>query len=301
MNDFRSAYQQAVQDMNLSGMKELHIDASSCMDEKRHRRRVMKRVQRATTTAFSAMCVVFICGFGTVKAAEYIENVIKVNDWGFESADVVTMARNEADSGLLGDNVSVVVEEEIAAEQAESEEAQPQLASAEPAEAAGMPQTVEAEVVEAEIEEAEVEEIPVKNYTSWEEFEKNEDIIFSRPSVSIGENIVATDITVCGEWAMVRYDVDGKVLWMERTDYADTQGHASSKVFPGGVCNEREYKTAQGYTYTLIDSVKEKEEEQLQIHAAITVGTYEVYADFIGYTEDEAEQIIESIDLKVYE
>ena len=100
---------------------------------------------------------------------------------------------------------------------------------------------------------------------------------------------------------MVRYDLDGKVLWMERTDYADTQGHASSKVFPGGVCNERSYTTSQGYTYTLVDSVKGEGEEELQIHAAITVGSYEAFIDFLGYTETDAKRIMDSIDLSEYE
>lgn len=56
----------------------------------------------------------------------------------------------------------------------------------------------------------------------------------------------------------------------------------------------------QGYTYTLVDSVKE-EGEQLQIHGAVTVGSYEAYIDFMGYTEEEAVQVIESINLSEYE
>lgn len=147
----------------------------------------------------------------------------------------------------------------------------------------------------------EIEEIPVKNYTSWKEFEENEDIIFPQPSIIVAKAAGNVDITICGDWAMARYDMDGKVIWVERTDYAQTQGHASSKVFPGGVCNERTYTTAQGHTYTLVDSVKGSEEEELQIHGAVSVGTYEAYIDLMGYTEAEAKEIIESIDLREYE
>ena len=164
-----------------------------------------------------------------------------------------------------------------------------------------MPAMAEVPVEELAMETAMVEEIPTKTYVSWEEFEKCEDIIFPQPSISIGKTIEATDITVCGDWAMVRYDVDGKVLWIERTDYSATQGHASSKVFPGRVCNERTYTTPAGYTYTLIDSVKENVDEPLQIHAAISVGSYEAFIDFMGYTEEDAKKIIDSIDLSVYE
>ena len=128
-----------------------------------------------------------------------------------------------------------------------------------------------------------------------------EDFIFSVPAADIGVDVEYADITVCGDWVMARYDAEGKVLWLERTDYGNTQGHASSKVFPGGVCNERSHTTPQGYTYTLIDSVREPGEETLQIHAAVSVGNYEAFIDFMGYTEEEAKEIMDSIDLSVYE
>ena len=283
MNEFRDCYQSAVKDMGILGMKEFHIDASQCMDEGRHNRRMIRRMRRSAATAFSAACVVFLCGFGTVKAAEYFENIIKVKEWGFESADAATMARNEAEDAqayIVSEEVGTAVEGRFQGEAATEEEALQSL--------------------EGEVEEVEVEELPVKNYSSLEELlEENEDIIFPQPSISTeAEEINAA---ICGDWAMIRYDLDGKVVWVERTDYADTQSHASSKVFPGGVCNERQYTTVQGYTYTLVDSVKEEEDDSLQIHGAVSVGTYEVYIDLIGYTEEEAKVMIESIDLSLYE
>lgn len=335
MNDFKSEYQSAVQDLNMLGMKEIHIDAFSVLDEGRHRRHVVKRVQRVTAMTFSAMCVIFLCGFGTVKAAEYIGNVIKVSEWGFESGDSVTMARNEA-----GNSQPYVLEDELGPVSAGGWEAMPETAESAvitvedtevqdsggesfageaadmqtvPEESRKMRSVEEPAALKKEaaqglqsetadtVEDVFVEEIPVKNYSSWEECMENEDFIFPQPSISIGQDVEATDIMVCGDWAMVRYDVDGKVLWLERSDYTDTQGHASSKVFPGGICNERSYTTPQGYTYTLIDSVKESEDELLQIHAAVTVGYYEAFIDFMGYTEEEAREIIDSIDLSVYE
>ncbi len=388
MNDFKNVYQSAVQDVDMPGMNQIHIDAFQCMDEGRHRRRMMKRMRRTMTTTFSTMCIIFICGFGTVKAAEYFENVIRVNEWGFESADAVTMEHNGAQGGqvyVMKDEVALaaVPEETVETESIlvpEQTGQSKQMSDPEPAHAGDMekrraavnqpdanaeqalvsenPEGISASATEQQgdeltsdsvqiamaeedtagnkemqamsaapvqeysamgesneaakngvtanaeagvIAEVEMEEIPMKNYSSWEEFYQNETILFPQPSITIGEQIEATDISVCGDWAMVRYDVDGKVLWLERTDYANTRGHASSKVFPGGVCNERTYTTPAGYTYTLIDSVKEKEEEQLQIHAAITVGSYEAYIDFIGYTEKEAKKIMDSIDLSVYE
>lgn len=282
MNEFKDCYQSAVKDMGILGMKEFHIEASQCMDEGRHHRRMMRRMRRSAATAFSAACVVFLCGFGTVKAAEYFENIIKVKEWGFESADAATMARNEEENAqayIVSEEVGRAVEtgRNKKADAAEVEEAAQEFA-----------------------ESVEVEAMPVKNYSSFQEFrEENEDIIFPQPSISTRAEEM--NATVCGNWAMIRYDLDGKVVWVERTDYADTKGHASSKVFPGGICNERQYTTAQGYTYTLVDSIKEDEDDQLQIHGAVSVGTYEAYIDFAGYTEEEAKEIIESIDLSLYE
>lgn len=283
MNDFKECYQSAVNDM--LGEKEFHIDASQCMDVRRHNRFMARRLKRTAASAFSAACVIFLCGFGTVKAAEYIENVIRVNRWGFESADAATMARNEAE-----DTQAHIVSEELGIN--------PEAADAgawDSEEEGGQASQKEA------IEELKIEDIPVKNYNSLEEFEENEDIIFPQPSIILSGGAETVDITICGDWAMARYDMDGKVVWVERTDYANTKGHASSKVFPGGVCNERAYTTAQGYTYTLVDSVRENDEEALQIHGAVTVGTYEAYIDFMGYTEEEAKKMIESIDLSEYE
>ena len=285
MNDFKDCYQSAVKDLGILGMKEFHMDASQCMDEGRHNRRVVRRMSRSAT-AFSAACVIFLCGFGTVKAAEYLENVIKVQEWGFESADAATMARNETEyprTYIVSEEVGLSMEDNDVKEVVGGEEGPVLFEAGE----------------EDMTEEVEVEEMPVKNYSSLEEFRRNEDIIFPQPSISTEAEKVSA--TVCGDWAMIRYDMDEKVIWVERTDYADTQGHASSKVFPGGVCNERQYTTAQGYTYTLVDSVKESEDDQLQIHGAVSVGTYEAYIDLIGYTEDEAKEIIESIDLSLYE
>lgn len=295
MNDFKECYQSAVNDM--LGEKEFHIDASQCMDVRCHNRFRARRLKRTAASAFSAACVIFLCGFGTVKAAEYIENVIRVNQWGFESADAVTMARNEAE-----DTQTHIISEELGIDPETAEAGT--LDSVEEDMESKMAQLAEEGERVSEkgaIEELGIEDIPVKNYNSLEEFEENEDIIFPQPSIILSGGAETVDITICGNWAMARYDMEGKVVWVERTDYADTQGHASSKVFPGGVCNERAYTTAQGYTYTLVDSVRENDEEALQIHGAVTVGTYETYIDFMGYTEEEAKKMIESIDLSEYE
>ncbi|MGN0330173.1 MAG: hypothetical protein ACI4D5_02920 [Kineothrix sp.] len=263
MNDFRGCYRSAVQDMDRVGMKEIHIDARGCMDRRRHRRRVAKRLQRAAVTVSSVIGILFVCGYGTVKAGTYIGNAIKVREWGFASGDLASM-------------------EENAPEQMTEESGTAELKVCPPME--------EAFRIE--------EEAPVKHYSSIEEFENSEDILFPQPSMEMEGTV---EIAVCGEWAMIRYDMGSRTLWLERTNYAHTRGHAAAKVFPEGVCNERTYTNAQGYTYTLVDSVRAEGEETLRIHGAATAGTYEIFIDFSGYTEEEARQVMDSIDLSLYE
>ena len=71
---------------------------------------------------------------------------------------------------------------------------------------------------------------------------------------------------------------------------------------------ERERRLLQGlqpivddYEYILVDSKEEAQSDEVVIHAAISVGYYELYADFYGYEESEVMQILESMDLSVYE
>ncbi len=336
MNDFKDAYRSAIQDT-----EEFHIDVSSCMDENKHRQRVIKHARRATTTAFSAMCVLFVCGFGSVKASDYIQNVVKVSKWGFESADTITMAQKEAGYGR-----SYIIEEQADIKIAEEES--PMLMAIEEggqkedsqANIDGSIQNLEEQKVmegaftdvsgnsvtdnsvpgnsvsgnmlakqksdilvtstEQKLENKE-QELPIVYYTSLEEFEENEDIIFPQPSISIGKKLISTEVTVSGGWAMVRYEADNKVLWIERTDYAGTEGHTSSKVFPGGAANERTYTTPDNYTYLLVNSGKESSDKKSQIHAAITVGSYEMFIDFLGFEETDAKRVIDSIDVSLYE
>ena len=64
------------------------------MDEEARRRILKADASDDDQYLFRDVCS-FHLRIGTVKAADYIENVIKVNQWGFESADAVTMARND--------------------------------------------------------------------------------------------------------------------------------------------------------------------------------------------------------------
>ena len=66
------------------------------------------------------------------------------------------------------------------------------------------------------------------------------------------------------------------------------------------VIHERSYTTEDGRNYLVVDSQVEQADGK-RIHTAIAVGQYEIYGDYIGYTEEEVYKMLESMDLSPYE
>lgn len=95
MNDFKTTYRDAV-----SGIETVHIDVDSVLDEARRKRLRAHRSRQKLITMAVMGGILCICTFGTVQAADYIKTVIKVNAYGFESADMVTISRSE--KGVAG-------------------------------------------------------------------------------------------------------------------------------------------------------------------------------------------------------
>lgn len=276
MNEFRTAYRKAVADM-----KTVHIDVASVLDEGRRKQVKRRRIRQKTATCFAALLVLTLGTLGTVQAADYVKTVIKVNENGFTSADLFTASLNEnleAGGGVFS--------------------ATPDLGEEEERQLREMP---EDEVVIEEYGDAETggSDTTVE-YDSIEAFQAAEDTVFAFPDMALlGET--TQQVWVSGMFITARIECGDKYMFLDRMDYSDSEGHASSTAYAGGVCNERTYKTAQGYEYILIDSVRESEEEPVNIHAAVTVGNYEMYMDFSGYEQSEVEEILESMDLSVYE
>lgn len=286
MNDFRNTYQDAMADL-----KTIHIDVNSVLDEGRRKRLKKQRIRQKCITAMSAACIFCLCTIGTVQAAEYVKTVIKVNEYGFRSADTKTMALNEEEQAAGGAAASFVhhgmTQEELERQMKEIENLEEDEVIIEDYCADG------AVVLETET---------AKEYDSIEEFRANEEALFAFPDMELlGETIDAEHVWVSGMFITVRIESGEKSIYIDCMDYSDSSGHASSTVFPSGVCNERTYMTKQGYEYILIDGVRKTPEEPLSIHAAATVGNYEIYMDFQGYKEEEAERILESMDISLYE
>ena len=272
MNDFKTTYRDA-----MSGVETVHIDIASVLDEGRRKRLRAHRNRQKFMTAAAVGLVFSLCTLGSAQAADYIKTVIKVNEYGFQSADMATMARSErkeeaGESPAMSGRIS---EEEFA----KLEEMEPD------------------ELVIESVEDT------TKEYASMEEFRKKESAVMVLPDMEgLGYQVDSEKIWVSGTFISVLLSCGDRYIFFDRMDYSNAkEGHASSTVYTGGVRDERSFTTKQGYEYILVDSAKEEKGEMPEIHAAISVGYYELYADFTGYEESEVMQILESMDLSVYE
>ena len=277
MNDFKTTYRDAV-----SGIETVHIDVDSVLDEARRKRLRAHRSRQKLITMAVMGGILCICTFGTVQAADYIKTVIKVNAYGFESADMVTISRSE--KGVAGQG-----EEGIAPAGGLAEE-----------EAAALEETKKMADDELVIEAL---EDTTQEYDSVEAFRKENPALFVLPDLEgLGYGVDSEKIWVNGNFISAQLSGKDKYIFFDRMDYSDAkEGHASSTVYAGGVYNERKFTTESGYEYILVDSKEEAQSDEVVIHAAISVGYYELYADFYGYEESEVMQILESMDLSVYE
>ena len=277
MNDFKTTYQEAV-----SEIETVHIDVTSVLDEGRRKRFKAHRKRQKFVTVVAAGGIFVLCTLGTVQAAEYVKSVIKVNEYGFQSADRLTMSRSEKEKSGFGDDSDL--EAQMMYEEWEEE----------------LQDTLKMRNGELVIESSET---VTKEYTSIKNFQEQEDAVFALPDLEeMGYVVDSERIWVNGTFISARVACGEKHIFFDRIDYSDARGgHASSTVYTGGVCHERTFTTGQGYEYILVDSKEKTGEGQLMIHAAISVGYYEMYMDFFGFEEEEVRKILEEVDLSIYE
>lgn len=276
MKNFREAYKEAV-----TGIQVPDITVEQIADEGRRKKIVQYRRCRKFMAVAAAASVFLVCTAGVAAAAGYAKSVIKADEYGFQTADTETARLNNW------------------AEDAE------ELQEASPEGVMGVEETYDfREGEDAGIEAAstmDMEEIEQREYDSYAEFREAEKVPLALPERTLfGEPVLSELYLVCGEdFLFARIDAENRSFMIDQSYYGETQGHASSTVYPDGVCNERSYTTVQGFTYTVIDSVNTGD-EPLRIHAAISIGDYELIVDFDGYSEEEAFKILDGMDLTVY-
>lgn len=263
MKNFRDEYKKAVDCLEVPV-----VTPEQILDEGRQKKIIKMNRRRQFIAIGSAACLFLLCSVGVAGAAGYARSIIKANDSGFQTADMVTVQ--------LAQGVKTQTEE---------------CAEEDFVSAAAYDDSVEMNGYSAE------ENV----YTSFDEFRKAEDTPLAIPPFDLfGEEITSQEYFVTGGTLLyARLETENTCFMMNQSYYGDTQGHSSSTVYGGGVCNERTYTTERGFDWLVVDSVCEAG-EPYRIHAAISVGDYELIVDFSGYTEQEAFQILNEMDLTIY-
>lgn len=133
-------------------------------------------------------------------------------------------------------------------------------------------------------------------YTSFETFTEGTGILLALSGESLPGELKGEEYILTGNsFLLVRLETEESVLLLHQSYYGDISEHAAEAAYRDGVVNERIYTTSEGFAYKLVDS-----QDGQEIHAAIAVGNYELILDFFGYTEREACEVLESMDLSVY-
>ncbi|MCM1161107.1 MAG: hypothetical protein NC412_07770 [Roseburia sp.] len=263
MRKFREVYKEA-----LDNSIKYTVCYEKIQDEAEHRERARRRRRKKTVSAAAGFFVLLICGFTTVKAADYLYHVIHVADFGFQSSEGTTVSLQE--QFQAGEEAGILEEWADKGNRSKADE-----------------------VI--------IEEIEERTYSSYEAFKMQETFPLVVPEIPRGQ-AEEIHIWVTGENDALTFwkKVDDKEVIQDIWNFKNSEAHAGSRSYSDGATNERSYTTKAGRQYLIVDSEVEKP-EGWRIHTAIVVGQYEIYGDYIGYTEEEVYKMLESMDLSPYE
>lgn len=310
MNDFQKIYQESIE-----GLPGFSLDASTVLDEVRHRKRVVKRRRQMFSSALVTCSLLLVCGIGSITTADYFRNRSMADTQSRFAAGAeadMTGIEDGAESGIesgIG-GIEAGIREETALLEAPpgGEEKQAAAAAAPMAgelmedgagqDGAGLQGRQEA----LPLEEAAANDF--RRYDSIEEFRSSESAALAIPAIPQGEieNLViyvAADTADREEVSFYQKMQDGKAVQIQSVRYEDSESRGPAREYGAEAVNEREYTTQAGFTYHLVDTAGEIALNR-GVHAAISVDHFEMYADFWGYTQEQVQNMLESMDLSIY-
>lgn len=307
MNDFQKIYQESIE-----GLPGFSLDASTVLDEVRHRKRVVKRRRQMFSSALVTCSLLLVCGIGSITTADYFRNRSMTDTQSRLAAGAeagVTGIENGAETGIESGTEAGIREEAALLEApvggAENQEA----AAAAPMSGEFMEEGSGQE--EARLQEKEealqledTAEEDIRWYDTIEEFRSRESAALALPVIPQGEIENLVIYVTAGtadreEVSFYQKMQDGKAVQIQTVRYEDSQSRDPAREYGAEAVNEREYTTQAGYTYRLVDTAGEIALNR-GVHAAISVDHFEVYADFWGYTQEQVQNMLESMDLSVY-
>lgn len=307
MNDFQKIYQESIE-----GLPGFSLDASTVLDEVRHRKRVVKRRRQMFSSALVTCSLLLVCGIGSITTADYFRNRSMTDTQSRLAAGAeagVTGIENGAETGIES-GTEAGIREEAALLEAPVGGAENQAAAAAAPmsgefmeEGSGQDEAGLQEKEEALLLEETAEE-DIRWYDTIEEFRSRESAALALPVIPQGEIEKLVIYVTAGtadreEVSFYQKMQDGKAVQIQTVRYEDSQSRDPAREYGAEAVNEREYTTQAGYTYRLVDTAGEIALNR-GVHAAISVDHFEMYADFWGYTQEQVQNMLESMDLSVY-
>lgn len=308
MKSFKKEYRQA-----MDAIQTPQFDPEKMKNaEKRYKKAV---IRQWVTVAASAAVLFVLCSAGSQAAKNYSKSFIFADENGFRTADEQTaldQAASSYDEDAMTETMSKDVEDMPMLTALEGDEgavydegADAQAKLADESDSGNFYEECQHQAAEydgddPEITDGEGMEITTVQYNS------RKDLLASGITCSLPDRYLFGEITreryyvVGDDYLMVDIESGDKTFYMDQSYFGNSSGHATSTVYGEKLTNKRNYVTKDGYLYVVADTPGE-EDSPNGIHAAISVGDYELIVDFYGYSEKEAFEVLDHLDLSVYQ
>lgn len=296
MKSFKKEYRQA-----FDAVKTPQFEPEKMKKAEKRYRKAM--IRQWTAVAASAAVLFVLCSAGTQAAKSHSKSFIFADENGFRTADEQTALYQAAEADgeeYMQETMADNPEEMLMMSAYEgTEEAAYDAGNADFYEQC-QKEAAQYDSDDPEISDGEGDTIPTLQYGSLKEL-KAAGIKSSLPDRYLFGDITRERYYVVGDdYLMADIQSGEKNFYMDQSYYGNSEGHASSTVYGEKLTNKRNYVTKDGYLYVVADTSGGENTEQ-GIHAAISVGDYELILDFYGYSESEAFEMLDHLNLGVYQ
>ena len=267
MRSFREEYQKEIDQAGT-----FHLDVKRVSDEIHHHKMRNARRRRMMVSVASAAAVFLLVG-GMATAMNYGGGFIQVRHNGFSITNQPGGDMESAEGAVDAGQTPALAKERSRQAVEESDE---------PA----------AQCIVYDLEPTE--------YDSLEAFWEETHVTVPMPDMQLlGGDTAEQYIHMLGNQVYIRVqDTEERSFSIIQADHRGDQAYASSSAYSGEAANERNYTTAQGYTYKVIDIVDDCEINSIE--CAISLYGRDLLVGFRGYTQEEAYEVLQGMDLGVY-
>lgn len=264
MRSFREEYQREIERAGT-----FRLDVGQVSDEIHHHKMQSARRRRMLVSAVSAAAIFLLVG-GVATAMNYGGGLIQVRNNGFS---IVSQPAGGEENGAGGEDAGQT----------------PMLARGR-----SVQETEELET------ECIVCDMDFKEYDSLAAFREENHIAVPMPDMQLlGGDTAEQYIHMLENQVYIRIqDTQDRYFSIVQMDHRDDRAYASSSAYAGEAANERNYTTDQGYTYKVIDIMDGGDISSIE--CAISLYGRDLLVSFRGYTQEEAYEVLQTMDLGVY-